>query len=234
MYPLGRILCRWPTGELGVSTRCTSRLLNWGSQAHPHHFFHHKKAIEFVYCFHAFARGPKEAEPEGDPWNFSVIVHHQLSLSTSRWRCFITPMWWYLLWSFSWVWAWSKGCCSFSSQTPETNQSLFVLSCLCTDAAVSLLLQICNHSKLQLCGKYIKIWTSAPLYIFWYILFWEEICCFYTLHKYNIEQYLFWIHLQSHFWLYNLHSPWFSGNLIKRVSCLSSISPFKLLYRINL
>lgn len=107
--------------------------------------------------------GQKKVEPEVDPWNYSAIIQNQLSPSTSRWRSFITPMWWHLLWSFSWVWTWSKGCCSFSPQTPETNKSLFVLPCIRTDAAVPLLLQICDHSKLQLCGKYIKTWENVLL-----------------------------------------------------------------------
>lgn len=125
----------------------------------------HKKAI-CLLLFMLLHMGQKKVEPEVDPWNYSAIVQNQLSLSTSRWRSFITPMWWHLLWSFSRVWTWSKGCCSFSPQTPETNKSLFVLPCICTDAAVPLLLQICNHSKLQLCGKYIKTWEIVLLCIF--------------------------------------------------------------------
>lgn len=59
--------------------------------------------------------------------------------------------------------------------------------------------------------------TSSLHNIFWYILFWEKTCFFNTLHIFNIEWYLFWICLESHFWLYNLHSKWVSGSLIKMV-----------------
>ena len=96
------------------------------------------------------------------------MAHHQLSLSTPRWRCFLSPVRWHLLWSLSWVWAWSKGCCSFSPQTSETNKSLFVLPRICTDAAVPVLLQICDYSKLQLCGKHFSSWENILPYIIYF------------------------------------------------------------------
>lgn len=142
MYPLGRTVCSWPTW-------CVYQMNEQIAALRSHRLMpiRHKKAI-CLLLFMLLHMGQKKVEPEADPWNYSASVQNQLSLSTSRWRSFITPMWWHLLWSFSRVWTWSKGCCSFSPQTPETNKSLFVLPCICTDAAVPLLLQICNHSKL--------------------------------------------------------------------------------------
>lgn len=154
--PLGRTACSWPIGSLvsllDEQADCCTEV--------PLAYAHQSQECNLFIAFHTFAHRPTQAESEVDPCKFTVLVHHWLSLSISRWRCFISPLRWHLLWSLSWVWAWSKGSCSFSPQTSETNKSLFVLPCICTDAAVPLLLQICNYSKLQLCGKYIKIWEN--------------------------------------------------------------------------
>lgn len=162
MYSLGRTVCSWPAGSL---------VCLWDEQADcwtevPRLMpIRQKKAIEFVYCSSCFCTWAKKGWARS--WPLELLCDcSPTTFSFCRWRCFIAPMWWHLLWSFSRVWAWSKGCCSFSSQTPETNKGLFVLPCICTDAAVPLLLQICNHSKLQLCGKYIKTWENMLLCIF--------------------------------------------------------------------
>lgn len=162
--PPGTTACSWPVGNLVYlpddrPDHCTEVPLALAHQSQESNLF---------AAFHTSVRRPTQAEPEADPEKFSVIACHQLSLSISRWRCFTSPVRWHLLWPLSWVWAWSKGCCSFSPQTSETNKSLFVLPRICTDAAVPLLLQVRNYSKLQLCGKFLKTWDNMLPYILFF------------------------------------------------------------------
>lgn len=73
---------------------------------------------------------------------------------SDRWGCIHGPLRWDILRSLPWVRAWGQSCCQVSTQTQETCQSLHLYSCLCSDAPLSVFLQICHYTKLQLCGKW--------------------------------------------------------------------------------
>lgn len=181
----------------------------------------HKKGI-CLLLFPLVHRGPYRVSQKLILGKFSVTIYDQLSLPISRWRCFISPMRWHLLWSFSWIWAWSKGCCSFSPQTSETNKSLFVLPRLCTDAAVPLLLQIRNYSKLQLCGKYIKTLENMLPYIIFFCFerrFVSSVLCTYLILSgiyfasacHHVSGYITFTHSETAvIWLewYSAFHPW--------------------------
>lgn len=71
-----------------------------------------------------------------------------------RWGCIPAPLRWHILRSLPWVRAWGQSCCQVSAETQETGQSLHLYSRLCSDAPLSVFLQICHYTKLQLCGEW--------------------------------------------------------------------------------
>lgn len=176
-WPLGSIVWSWPLGHL-------VRLLDEQIAVLRSHWLmpiSHMKAIcllLFMLLHTGHSGWPSEIHCDCSPSAFSFH---------SRWRGLTSPLRWHLLWSLPWVWAWSKGCCSFSSQTSQTNKSLLVLPCIRTDVAVPLFLQICNYSKLQLCGKYVSAGENTIHHIAFFdtVLFWEQSCSIHALHLFN-------------------------------------------------
>lgn len=73
---------------------------------------------------------------------------------SDRWGCIPAPLRWHVLRSLPWVRAWGQSCGQVSTQTQETRQSLHLYSRLCSDAPLSVFLQICHNTKLQLCGEW--------------------------------------------------------------------------------
>lgn len=73
---------------------------------------------------------------------------------SDRSGCIPAPLWWHILRTLPWVRAWGQSCCQVSTQTQETGQGLHLDSRLCSDAPLSVFLQICHYTKLQLCGEW--------------------------------------------------------------------------------